>query len=148
MRKSNVETEVMEALKKAELRETPEEIVRRNFAGATVQIMKGDKLIIVMEGGKLKDTLQAKEWYKKQLKKTKVVEINDLEDDEMWGMSYQDAYEQAKKQGYPSRIDEDLVCNICGEPWDSYGINHGDMTEKERGRFLAGKGCPCCEGQK
>ena len=66
----------------------------------------------------------------------------------MWGMTYQDAYEQAKKQGHPGRVDEDLVCNICGKPWDSYGIRHGDMTKREMKKFLSGKGCPCCGGQK
>ena len=63
----------------------------------------------------------------------------------MWGISYQEIYERAKKQGYPARTDDgDLVCNICGEPWDSWGIRHGDMTEKELEKFLNGKGCPCC----
>ena len=63
----------------------------------------------------------------------------------MWGISYQEVYERAKKQGYPAKTDNgDLVCNICGEPWNGWGMRHDDMTEKELERFLKGKGCPCC----
>jgi len=42
----------------------------------------------------------------------------------------------------------DIVCAICGEPWDSYGIRHGDMTPEEAQKFLQGKGCPCCPQDK
>lgn len=42
----------------------------------------------------------------------------------------------------------DIKCRICGEPWDSYGIYHGDMTVREKDVFLKGKGCPCCKGVK
>lgn len=54
------------------------------------------------------------------------------------------AFTQAKKQGYPKYIDGDLICNICGEPWDSWGVSHGDMEKREKRRFYSGKGCPCC----
>lgn len=42
----------------------------------------------------------------------------------------------------------DIICAICGEPWDAYGVRHGDMTKSEAQKFLAGKGCPCCKGEK
>lgn len=60
--------------------------------------------------------------------------------------TFQEIFAQAKKQGYPKYIsgEGDLVCNICGEPRDSWGVNHGDMTKREKKRFYQGKGCPCC----
>ena len=39
----------------------------------------------------------------------------------------------------------DILCAMCGEPWDAYGVSHGDMTSDEAARFLAGAGCPSCE---
>ena len=42
----------------------------------------------------------------------------------------------------------DIRCRVCGEPWDSYGVYHGDMDDEGRQIFLAGKGCPCCHGVK
>jgi hypothetical protein len=39
----------------------------------------------------------------------------------------------------------DVYCCACGEPWDSYGMRHGDMGQPEAKRFMAGEGCPCCE---
>jgi len=42
---------------------------------------------------------------------------------------------------------EDIYCRVCGEPWDAYGVFHGDMTEEERDRFLRGEGCPVCKGK-
>jgi len=39
---------------------------------------------------------------------------------------------------------EDIYCRICGESWNIYGIFHGDMSDKQRGVFLRGLGCPCC----
>ena len=39
----------------------------------------------------------------------------------------------------------DILCAVCGEPWDAYGVGHGDMTPEEAERFLAGVGCPVCE---
>ena len=38
----------------------------------------------------------------------------------------------------------DIYCAKCEEPWDSYGVRHGDMTAGESKRFLLGEGCPCC----
>lgn len=56
----------------------------------------------------------------------------------------QEVFTEAKKQGYPKYSDGDLVCNVCGEPWNSWGANLGDMTKIERKRFYQGKGCPSC----
>ena len=33
----------------------------------------------------------------------------------------------------------DIYCAVCGEPWDAYGVYHGDMTEEEKENFLAGR---------
>lgn len=41
----------------------------------------------------------------------------------------------------------DVYCKRCGEPWDLYGVEHGDMTPVERKRFWAGMGCPSCYGK-
>lgn len=41
----------------------------------------------------------------------------------------------------------DIKCVVCGEPWDSYGVRHGDMLPWEADLFRKGAGCPCCEGQ-
>ena len=41
----------------------------------------------------------------------------------------------------------DIYCKRCGEPWDLYGVQHGDMTTTERDRFWAGEGCPSCYGK-
>jgi len=62
----------------------------------------------------------------------------------------QEAFSQARKQGYPKYIPEehDLICNVCGEPWDSWGVSHGDMTKRERKIFYEGKGCPSCLSKK
>ena len=38
----------------------------------------------------------------------------------------------------------DILCTVCGEPWDGYGVRHGDMTPAEARKFLAGQGCPSC----
>lgn len=38
----------------------------------------------------------------------------------------------------------DILCRMCGEPWEAYGVRHGDMEPAEARRFLAGEGCPCC----
>jgi len=48
----------------------------------------------------------------------------------------------------PVSHDGDLYCSICGEPWDKYGISHGDMTGREKRTFLAGNGCPSCKKNK
>lgn len=42
----------------------------------------------------------------------------------------------------------DLICTICAEPWDAWGVNHGDMRRWEARLFKQGAGCPCCEGIK
>lgn len=54
----------------------------------------------------------------------------------------------AMKQGRPKYFQGDLICNRCGEPWDSYGVRHGDMIEEEAKKFLRGGGCPSCEIRK
>jgi len=38
----------------------------------------------------------------------------------------------------------DVYCAKCGEPWDYYGVLHGDMSYKEKEEFLKGEGCPSC----
>lgn len=38
----------------------------------------------------------------------------------------------------------DIICRICGEPWDAYGVRNGDMDGAEAKDFLAGRDCPCC----
>lgn len=40
----------------------------------------------------------------------------------------------------------DIYCIRCGEPWDAWGAQHGDMLEWEWQLFRAGAGCPACEG--
>ena len=43
----------------------------------------------------------------------------------------------------------DIHCNICGEPWDTYEVEHTDtFTEQERRLFFDGKGCPHCKFPK
>lgn len=41
----------------------------------------------------------------------------------------------------------DVYCQRCGEPWDLYGVDHGDMTDEDRRLFWAGQGCPSCFGK-
>lgn len=41
----------------------------------------------------------------------------------------------------------DILCAICREPWDGYGVEHGDMLPWEAVLFKKGAGCPCCEGE-
>ncbi|HEU5373926.1 MAG TPA: hypothetical protein VFV38_00660 [Ktedonobacteraceae bacterium] len=41
-------------------------------------------------------------------------------------------------------IAEDVHCPVCDEPWDRYGVTHGDMTETEAAAFMRGEGCPAC----
>lgn len=38
----------------------------------------------------------------------------------------------------------DIYCAKCGEPWDAYGVRHGDMEPNEAEKFRRGQGCPCC----
>ena len=40
----------------------------------------------------------------------------------------------------------DIKCVVCKEPWDSYGVDNGDMLPWEAKLFRQGAGCPCCEG--
>ena len=40
----------------------------------------------------------------------------------------------------------DINCTVCGEPWDRYGLYHGDVTPGEADAILSGKGCPSCSG--
>jgi hypothetical protein len=40
----------------------------------------------------------------------------------------------------------DIRCIVCGEPWDAYGVSHGDMLPWETRLFRAGAGCPACKG--
>lgn len=42
----------------------------------------------------------------------------------------------------------DVYCKRCGEPWDLYGVQHGDMTATERDSFWRGEGCPACYRQQ
>jgi hypothetical protein len=39
---------------------------------------------------------------------------------------------------------EDVHCLVCGEPWNRYGIDHGDMAPEEAAAFHRGEGCPAC----
>jgi len=39
----------------------------------------------------------------------------------------------------------DIICRRCGEPWDSWGVFHGDLTKEEVKKLLKGEGCPCCK---
>lgn len=41
-------------------------------------------------------------------------------------------------------IAEDIHCPVCDEPWDRWGVTHGDMTETEAAAFMRGEGCPAC----
>ena len=40
----------------------------------------------------------------------------------------------------------DRLCQVCQEPWDSYGVRNGDMNNWQSDLFLKGAGCPCCKG--
>jgi hypothetical protein len=41
----------------------------------------------------------------------------------------------------------DILCTVCGEPWDAYGVTHGDMLAWQAKLFRAGAGCPSCKGE-
>jgi hypothetical protein len=41
----------------------------------------------------------------------------------------------------------DIQCAICAEPWDMWGLHHGDVEDWHRVLFKLGAGCPCCKGQ-
>ena len=38
----------------------------------------------------------------------------------------------------------DVICAQCGEPWEYYGVNHGDFEQEDIEPFLRGECCPCC----
>ena len=40
----------------------------------------------------------------------------------------------------------DSLCSVCCEPWDSYGVKHGDIAPWEAKLFSEGAGCPSCKG--
>ena len=40
----------------------------------------------------------------------------------------------------------DIKCVVCSEPYDAWGVNHGDMTRWQAILFKQGAGCPSCEG--
>jgi hypothetical protein len=42
----------------------------------------------------------------------------------------------------------DIHCKICNEPWDSYGLSHGDVKAWEADLIRKGFGCPCCLEKK
>lgn len=42
----------------------------------------------------------------------------------------------------------DILCAVCGEPWDRWGVSHGDITPGEAEMILQGRGCPACEGER
>ena len=42
-------------------------------------------------------------------------------------------------------MSNDTHCRKCGEPWDIYGLTHGDVQPWQARAVKAGLGCPCCE---
>lgn len=40
----------------------------------------------------------------------------------------------------------DVKCLVCGEPWDYWGLYHGDVQAWEADAIKKGLGCPHCEG--
>ncbi len=41
----------------------------------------------------------------------------------------------------------DVICKVCEEPWDAYGLRHGDMAKWQALLLRKGAGCPVCEGE-
>lgn len=39
----------------------------------------------------------------------------------------------------------DVICAQCSEPWEYYGIEHGDFEEQDIEPFFKGESCPCCK---
>ncbi len=71
-----------------------------------------------------------------------------VEDMATWKL-FKNPFERAKEQGFPAYSDRDLICNVCGEPWNSYGVSScEDMTALEKNKFMRGQGCPCCRDKK
>ena len=42
----------------------------------------------------------------------------------------------------------DVKCVKCGEPWDLWGLNHGDVIAWQADMIKQGRGCPVCLGAK
>uniref|UniRef100_A0A6M3X615 Uncharacterized protein n=1 Tax=viral metagenome TaxID=1070528 RepID=A0A6M3X615_9ZZZZ len=42
----------------------------------------------------------------------------------------------------------DILCRICGEPWDAGARHGGDMTAGEYRMLIRGEGCPACKGKR
>jgi hypothetical protein len=43
-----------------------------------------------------------------------------------------------------------IICRICGEPYDVTGglhYSHSDMPSFQFEQFIRGRGCPCCQGE-
>ena len=42
----------------------------------------------------------------------------------------------------------DVTCRICGEPWNTWGVqtDKGDLSHDEYRTLIRGEGCPHCEG--
>ena len=38
----------------------------------------------------------------------------------------------------------DVICAQCAEPWEYYGIEHGDFEEEDIEPFFWGDFCPSC----
>ena len=41
----------------------------------------------------------------------------------------------------------DVICAQCGEPWEYYGIEHGDFEAEDIEPFFKGENCPSCKNQ-
>lgn len=39
----------------------------------------------------------------------------------------------------------DVICGVCGEPWDVWSVKE-DFSEEEKKKFFKGEGCPACKG--
>jgi len=39
----------------------------------------------------------------------------------------------------------DIRCKKCSEPWDVWGLDHGDVTPQQAAAIKRGFGCPCCK---
>lgn len=44
----------------------------------------------------------------------------------------------------------DLICAVCAEPWDSFGVHsgEGDLSPQEYRELVLGRGCPECGGRR
>ena len=41
----------------------------------------------------------------------------------------------------------DIICAVCGEPWDYYELRH-EMCGDVMRMVMRGVGCPCCKGNE